>query len=185
MKLTHHLLVILLFLATINIASGQNKYEQTFDEKLNSAGIAMAIPPGFCVVHPVQNPVMRYDFGIRSMYTSFEAWFRVLNTTKIPAGDSLAIRNIRKQVSAISTDKRYIAKVIPSEIVKEFFNADFGRSFALTLKKDHATRNYKYAQLMVVQKSRSSSLMMLFLSDENGPAFYRNINSIFYTVKFK
>lgn len=145
----------------------------------------MTIPPGFWVVHPVQNPAMPYDFGIRSMYTNFEVWFNVVNTSKIPAGDSVAIRNARRQVSQVSADKKYIAKTIPSEIMKEFFNADFGRSFALTLKKGHATRNYKYAQLMVVQKSRTSSLVMLFLSDENGPAFYRNVNSVFYTVKFK
>lgn len=145
----------------------------------------MRLPAKFWVIHPVQNPAMPYDFGLRSTREEFEVWFRVDRTENVPGGDSIAVAAAQKQVPEISADPKYIAKTIPPEIMQEFFNADLGHSFAVTLKRGHRTRNYRYGLLLVVQKSQSASLTMLFLSNENGPAFYRNVNGIFYTVKFK
>lgn len=161
------------------------KYRQEFAASLEKAGIGMAIPPKHWLVHPVRSVAMPYGYGLRSMQSDFEVWFDVRQMPDIPNGDSLAIRQARKQVALLSSGQKIIAKTVPPEIMKEFFNADLGRSFAVTLRKRHSTRNYRYGLLMVVQKNGQSSLAMLFLSNENGPAFYRDVNRIFYSVKFK
>ncbi|MBE7179139.1 MAG: hypothetical protein INR69_22235, partial [Mucilaginibacter polytrichastri] len=155
LKICRKILLAFLFSLSIVFVHGQSRFRTAFAIKLKDAGIGMQVPPNFWDIHPPQNPAMPYEYGIRAMRENFEVWFKVIPLNKDGSEDSTAIRNARKQVTLISEDTRYVAKSIPPETMTEFFNADFGRSFSMTLHRNHRTRNYKYGLLMVVQKSKT------------------------------
>lgn len=178
--------------------AAQSKPAQTaqisdFKDLLAGINGSFTFPDNFVEVKSLSTDKVAFQYGIKQQDAEFEIWFQVnslkadwqkYETTRQGINpDSLYTKVAADDALALSGSKDYLSRPMPPSVL-ERYNADAGRSYLLTLADLPATKHYQYALLIVLQKSRYGNIMVACLTNDKGPAFFRNINQLRYCFKF-
>lgn len=186
--------VIVCLLVYTGRSSAQYKYAQfpkpakDFSHKAAEANLIFAVPEGFKEVAPINNEELTYDYGMTLPGKQLEIWFSVMPykyTSKFfPQPDSAYLRLSKMQVSAFSSDNDYFSRNLTSKILTQY-NADQGKSYLLNLNDSPATRHYKYALVIALQKDHIATVLAVCLTNDKGPELFKSINKARNCLKFK
>jgi hypothetical protein len=86
--------------------------------------------------------------------------------------------------AAFTGESKYFIRNIPPEVLARY-NADAGKSYLLTLLDLPATKRYKYALLITLQKDHTGIIMAVCFTNDKGPEFFKNIDKASNCLKFK
>jgi len=173
---------------------------KTFQQALAETNLQFVIPKNFKEIEPIQTATadVNVDYAVMLPQSNFQVWFKVKNIAQEEArfkasdGDaklSLANPDSLYSFKSLSTAIKlagkgnFTYKSLPQNVL-DSFHADAGCSYQLNLRDMPETNHYKYGLLISLQKNTSGYILMLFLGNENGPAFYKKVNMAYYSVRF-
>jgi hypothetical protein len=132
-----------------------------FSKELADADLNFTLPAGFKELKDT-NDDQQFDYGIQLPDADFEIWFQVkslkdgkpikLKNDKVANPDSLYLDMGRTQAATFIGDSKYITRSIPAYALSKY-NADAGKTFLLNLPDSPTTKHYKYAMVVVLQKT--------------------------------
>ena len=165
----------------------------SFKDLLSTIDGTFTFPENFAEVKPLNNEKLPFQYGIKLADADFEIWFQAssikadwqrFETSKQGTNpDSLYNKIAADEAFAMSGSKDYISRILPPYILDRY-NADEGRSYLLSLTDMPATKHYLYALLIVLHKNHAGNIVIACLTNEKGPAFFKNINQLRYCFKF-
>lgn len=190
---------LLLSLTVTPVAVGQQNQSigrelKVFRELLANINATFISPEGFSEVKPVTNEKFPYNYALLLPDADFEARFQV-NSLKTDwknferakgdkiNPDSLYNKIVINEVKSLAADGRYFTRTIPPRILQEY-NADLGRTYFFNLADSPETNHYQYGLLVVIQKNRYGNICVVCLSNERGPAFFKNVNKLRECLRF-
>lgn len=171
---------------------------KTFEQTLAAADLQFIFPKEFREINTIQHSNVSVNYAMELPKADFQVWFSVKNLqqewSKFKASedeskhalinpDSLYSATSLSAAIALAGKDNYTSKNLPQEVLNNF-HADKGKSYQLNLYNASATGHYQYGLLVCLQKSGTGYISMLFLSNENGPDFYKKVNKAYYSVKF-
>lgn len=168
---------------------------KNFYSALAQINLSFTFPDGFKEIKAVSTDSFPFDYAMEIPGEDFEIWLRV-NTQKenerfladknihIANPDSLFVNLAHEQISAFTTDKNYLKRGLPTYILDRY-NADAGSTYLLNLDDSPATKHYKYALLIVIQKNKQGTVLAICFTNEKGPEFFKNMNRASNCLKFK
>lgn len=168
---------------------------KNFYSALAQINLSFTFPDGFKEIKTVSTDSFPFDYAMEIPGEDFEIWLRV-NTQKenerfladknihIANPDSLFVNLAHEQISAFTTDKNYLKRGLPTYILDRY-NADAGSTYLLNLDDSPATKHYKYALLIVIQKNKQGTVLAICFTNEKGPEFFKNMNRASNCLKFK
>ena len=174
-------------------ATGSKQFTE-FNKLVADAGAVFTYPKGFKEIKVPDSADFDFDYAMELPYEDFEIWFQVKslkanwanykgqNTQANP--DSLYNRISEATAIALTGDKDYYVRAIPADMLLRY-NADLGKSYLLTLLDMPATRHYKYALLITLQKNHTGTVTAVCFTNDKGPEFFKNINKAGNCFKFK
>lgn len=167
---------------------------KSFDKKLTKAKMAFIFPTGFKEVKATD--IYNFDYGIIAPEGDCEIWFKVQsqkdswnsylkakNDNHIVHPDSVYNEIGLSQAKAFKSDKDPIERIIPPSLLTRY-NADLGKTYLVNLPDASATKHYKYAMVVVMQKSKTGMAMAVCFANELGPGFFKNLNKASSCLKF-
>lgn len=182
--------IIALLLISVPVFAQRKKQKQSQDLKdftriTNQANLAFTIPDGFKEVPDKQN-TQTFDYGITLPGEEFEIWFRVIpeKTDESTDTDSLYIDMGKIEAQSLAGDANYFMRNMPDRVLTDY-NADAGKTYLINLPDSPATKHYKYALLITLQKKKGGTVMAVCLTNDKGPDFFQNINKARTCMKFK
>ncbi|WP_428329837.1 hypothetical protein [Mucilaginibacter sp.] len=171
----------------------------TFFRLAAQANVKFNYPKGFREIKAVNDEDFSFDYALDLPGKDFEIWFQVKSekenwtsyehsqntpNSQLANPDSLYASTGAAQASALTGDTKYYVRNIPPSVLKRY-NADAGKSFLLTLLDMPATKHYKYALLITLQKNHTGRILAVCFTNEKGPEFYKNIDRASNCLKFK
>lgn len=171
---------------------------KSFQQNLAGINVQFAFPREFKEIKTVHTTDLDIDYAMELPSENFQVWFMVRNlqqqhakakvfedASKMAADnpDSLYKSFAKTTAIALAGKDNYTVKVLPPEALA-LFRANNGQSYLLSLYNTPITNHYKYGLLICLQKHGAGSVSMLFLSNDNGPGFYKNVNRACYSVRF-
>jgi hypothetical protein len=192
-----------LFLLHISVPAqvkpAKSAERQAFMQALTRTNISFTYPPDFNEIKVPNDENLSFDYGLKLRDKEFEVWYIVNNlkgdwasyedskndperVQEIP--DSLYRKICRAHAIGLSGGD-YTTVDMPDNDLRKQFNADVGKAYALNLYDSPITKHYKYALLLMVQKNKKANVLMLFLSNDNGPEFYNNVNKAYNSIRFR
>jgi hypothetical protein len=165
----------------------------------NEAGIVFNFPAGFKELQVVNNDDFSYDYAMDIPEQEFEVWFLVKSqkanwadyekykndpSRNIAFPDSLYIQIGNAEASGFMGDQPYFTRNISKDVLKRY-NADVGKSYLLNLEDMTATKHYKYALLLTLQKNHIGTILAVCFANEKSPEFFKNVNRMSRYIKFK
>ena len=171
---------------------------KSFQQNLSGINVQFAFPRDFKEIKTLHTTDLDIDYAIELPNENFQVWFMVKNLQQQRAklkvfedASKAAANNPDSLYKPIATataitlagKNNYTVKVLPPEALA-LFNAGQGQSYLLNLYDTPVTNRCKYGLLICLQKHGSGSVSMLFLSNDNGPDFYKNVNKACYSVRF-
>lgn len=198
-------IVIAFLLLFLQLAKAQQKpvvspEYQAFMQDLNRSGISFVFPDGFKEIKVPDDENLTFDYGLQLNNKDFEVWYIINNLKsewvsynlskddpeKVHENpDSLYIGICSAQALALAGKGNYFMRNLPDQLIEKQFNADVGKSYLLNLYDTPVLKHYQYALLLMLQKNGRANLLMLFLSNDNGPEFYKNVNMAYRSIRFK
>jgi hypothetical protein len=193
--------VVLLFcmapvLAQVKHPTTLTRDLKSFDKKLNKAKMAFIFPTGFKEVKATDIDIYNFDYGIIAPEGDCEIWFKVRsqkdswtnylkgkNDSRVVHPDSLYNEIGAAQAKAFKGDKAPLERTIPRELLTRY-NADLGKTYLVNLPDLAATKHYKYAMVVVMQKNNTGVALAVCLANELGPGFFKNLNKASSCLKF-
>lgn len=152
------------------------------------ANLVFNFPEGFKEVAPINNEELTYDYGIMLPGHEIEIWFAVKPNKFINKyytnPDSAYVYLGKAQVTAFSADNAYFVRSLNDRVLNQY-NADVGKSYLLNLSDSPATRHYKYALLITLQKSHAGALLAVCLTNDKGPEFFKDMDKARSCIRFK
>lgn len=165
---------------------------KNFDKKLSKANMAFIFPAGFKEIKAVDN----FDYGIITPEGDCEIWFKVKsqkdswtnylkgkNDNRVVHPDSLYNEIGAAQAKAFKGEKAPLERPIPRELLARY-NADMGKTYLVNLPDMAATKRYKFAMVMVMQKTKTGVALAVCFANELGPGFFKNLNKASSCLKF-
>ena len=194
------LMLLLFFVALIVHGQTVQSFPQLkpFQQNLAALNVQFALPRDFREIKTVHTADLDVDYAMELPSENFRVWFMVKNLQqqrarlKVFEDASKAATNtpdsLYKSIAiataiALAGKNNYTVKALPPEALA-LFNASEGQSYLLNLYNTPITNRCKYGLLICLQKSGAGSLSMLFLSNDNGTGFYKNVNKACYSVRF-
>ena len=194
------ILLLLIFVGAVCFSQVQQNFPQlkTFQQALAGLNAQFAFPKDFREIKTVRNADLDVDYAIELPDGNFQVWFIAKNPQqqrarlKVFEDDSKTANthpdSLYKVVSTTTANtlagkNNYTTKVLPSEMLA-LFKADAGQSYLLNLYNSAVTNHCKYGLLICLQKNGTGNISMLFLSNDNGPDFYKNVNKACYSLRF-
>lgn len=164
-----------------------------FKALLSTINGTFTYPENFTEVKPPNNEKLPFQYGLKMDDADLEIWFQVnsvraewqrFEANKQGADpDSSYTKVAADEALTMSGRNDYITRSIPPYILDRY-NADEGRSYLLTLADLPATKHYQYALLIVLHKNHYGNMVVACLTNEKGPAFYRNVNQLKHCFRF-
>ncbi len=169
-----------------------------FSKQIAETNIDFEIP-GFFKELKIMPDEPGFNYGLELPNTGFEVWYQInplkqhwqnFDTQKgepkkaIENPDSLYLSIAQAKAISLAGKGNYFTKTLPLNALWHF-NATSGKSFLLNLLDANATKHYKYGLLIVLQKDHVGNVLMLFLSNDTGPAFFRNVRRASLSIRFK
>jgi len=209
-KQIKHLLVTVMLTLCLAPVFAQSKHKQQkpitgskqfieFNKLATDAGVIFTFPKGFRETKAPDNEDFSFDYAMELPGQDFEIWFQVKSqkenwasfikaqnnqNAQLTNPDSLYTGIGQATATALTGDKDYFVRVIPPDMLTRY-NADAGKSYLLTLLDLSATRHYKYALLITLQKNHTGTILAICFTNEKDPEFFKNINLASNCLKFK
>jgi hypothetical protein len=151
-------------------------------------------PDGFNEVKPPNDEKLPFQYGLKIPDADFEIWFQV-NAVRADwqrfekSGkqgqnpDSSYVKTAVDQAVTMAGANDYITRNMPAYVLNSY-NADEGRSYLINLIDLPVTRHFQYALLIVLHKNHYGNIVVVCLTNDKGPSFFRNINKLRYCFKF-
>jgi hypothetical protein len=170
-----------------------------FNHLTAQANIAFSFPKGFKEIKAPDDEYFSYDYAMQLPGKDFEIWFqvkpekedwasyeRVANNqnAQLTNPDSVYNSTATAEAIAFTGDKNYFVRVIPADVLARY-HADAGKSYLLTLLDLPATKHYKYALLITLQKNHTGNILAICFTNEKGPEFFKNLDKASNCLKFK
>ena len=171
----------------------------SFLREARGAGVDFTMPKTFKEIPAVNNENFSFDYAMTMPGQDFEVWLQVhslkqnwlsydqakdITGKALDNPDSTYLQAARAHATAMSDDDKYFARSLPAPVL-EMYNADAGKTYLFNLANLAETRHYKYALLIAIQKDHTGYLMAVCLTNEKGPAFFKNINQARDCIKFR
>jgi hypothetical protein len=175
-----------------------SQYSQ-FLKEANGAGIDFKVPPGFKELPAINNENFTFDYAMTLPGQDFEVWFQVhslkqnwasYEQVKNISGKTLANPDstyndaARAQAAALSDDSKLFTRTLTRKIL-DLYNADAGKTYLFNVADLPETRNYKYALVIAIQKNHVGYALAVCLTNDKGPAFFKNIDIARNCAKFR
>lgn len=183
-------------LAQVKQPATLNRDLKSFDKKLTKAKMTFIFPTGFKEVKAADTDIYNFDYGITAPEGDCEIWFKVQsqknswanylkgkNDTRVVHPDSLYNEIGLAQAKAFKADRAPLERTIPREWLTRY-NADLGKTYLVNLPDLAATKNYKYAMVVVMQKNKTGVALAVCFANELGPGFFKNLNKASSCLKF-
>lgn len=169
-----------------------------FQQTLSAVNLQFTLPKDFREIQILSNANMDVNYAMELPKANFQVWFSVKNQQQewpkfkaseddpkriLTHPDSLYNATSLSTAIALAGKENYTSKNLPPEVLNAF-HADIGKSYQLNLHNSSLTDHYQYGLLICLQKNGTGYISMLFLSNENGPDFYKKVNKAYYSVKF-
>jgi hypothetical protein len=170
-----------------------------FSQLLAQASITFMFPKGFKEIEAVNNEDFSFDYAMEMPGKDFEVWFQVKsqkenwasyerlqndNDHQLANPDSLYLEMGKAHAIAFTGDRNYFVRNMPQNVLARY-NADSGKSYLLSLLDLPATKHYKYALLITLQRNHTGTIMMVCFTNEKDPEFFKNIDKATNCLKFK
>lgn len=169
---------------------------KSFDKKLSKAKMTFIYPIGFKEAKATETDIYSFDYGIVAPEGDCEIWFKV-QTLKDGWNNYMKVKNDNRavpidslyheiglvQAKAFKGDEDPITRPIPLSILTRY-NANLGKTFLVNLPDSPQTKHYKFAMVVVMQKSKTSIAMAVCFANELGPGFFKNLNKVNSCLKF-
>ncbi|MDN5289192.1 MAG: hypothetical protein JWR38_5466 [Mucilaginibacter sp.] len=170
-----------------------------FSQLLAQASITFMFPKGFKEIEAVNNEDFSFDYAMEMPGKDFEVWFQVKsqkenwasyerlqndNDHQLANPDSLYLEMGKAHAIAFTGDRNYFVRNMPQNVLARY-NADSGKSYLLSLLDLPATKHYKYALLITLQRNHTGTVMMVCFTNEKDPEFFKNIDKATNCLKFK
>jgi hypothetical protein len=188
------MLVIAPVLAQVKQPATLTKDLKSFDKRLTKANISFIFPMEFKEVKATD--IYNFDYGIAAPEGDCEIWFKVLsqkeawtnyikakNDNRVVHPDSLYNEIGAAQAKAFKSDADALVRVIPRMLLTRY-NADLGKTYLVNLPDLAATKHYKYAMVVVMQKTKTGLALAVCFANELGPGFFKNLNKASSCLKF-
>ena len=181
-----------------NITPVSAQYKE-FSKLLAQASIAFTFSKGFKEIDAVNNEDFSFDYAMEMPGKDFEVWFQVKsqkgnwasyerlqndNDHQQANPDSLYLDMGKAHAIAFTGDRNYFIRNMPQNVLARY-NADSGKSYLLSLLDLPATKHYKYALLITLQRNHTGTVMMVCFTNEKDPEFFKNIDKATNCLKFK
>lgn len=163
------------------------------------ANVVFSFPSGFREIPPPNDEFFSFDYAMEAQGRQFEIWFKV-RSQKNDWKNYLAMKNDpRRQLSnpdtgylakgramakTLCNDTISVSRDIDQEVLKRY-NASAGRSYLVDMPYRAATKHYKYALVLAIEKDRTGTILVVCFTDEKSPEFFRNVNRISHYLKFR
>jgi hypothetical protein len=155
---------------------------KSFARTANKANVAVLLPDGFKELP--KNDGLAFDYGITIPDEDFEIWFKVVPQTEADP-DSLYLDMGKNTAKSLAGDNEIsFMRNMPDRVLADY-GADAGKTYLLNLPDTPATKHYKYALLITLQKNHKGTIMAVAFTNEKGPDFFRNINKARNSIRFK
>lgn len=170
-----------------------------FSVLLAQASVSFTFPKGFREIAAVNNEDFSFDYAMEMPGKDFEVWFQVKSQKENWASfersqndsdkqlanpDSLYLDMGKAHATAFTGDRNYFVRNMPQNVLDRY-NADAGKSYLLNLLDLPATKHYKYALLITLQRNHTGTIMMVCFTNEKDPEFFKNIDRATNCLKFK
>ncbi|MGI4897760.1 MAG: hypothetical protein ACRYFT_04235 [Janthinobacterium lividum] len=194
--------VLILIICATGFAQIPQNYSQlkSFQQTLSMVGVQFFSPKEFREIKPLRYENIQVDYAMELQNGNFQVWYLARSSQQEQAKIKVSEDDIRRltvhpdslyTMAAASTAVRlagkdkdnYTYKILPPDALSSF-RADNGVSYQLNLKDRPETNRYQYGLLVCLQKNGQGYVQMLFLSNENGPDFYKKVNKAYYSVRF-
>jgi hypothetical protein len=171
----------------------------SFLKEARVAGVDFTMPKNFKEISAVNNENFSFDFAMAIPGQDFEVWLQVhslkqnwlsydqakdITGKTLDNPDSTYLQAARAHATAMSDDDKFFTRSLSASVLK-MYNADAGKTYLFNLANLPETRHFKYALLIAIQKDHTGYLMAVCLTNEKGPAFFKNINQARDCIKFK
>ncbi|MDR6940250.1 hypothetical protein [Mucilaginibacter pocheonensis] len=170
-----------------------------FLQLLAQASVSFTFPKNFKEIPAVNNEDFSFDYAMEMPGRDFEVWFQVKSQKENWASyeraqnddgrqlanpDSLYLDMGKAHATAFTGDRNYFVRNMPQNVLDRY-NADAGKSYLLNLLDLPATKHYKYALLITLQRNHTGTIMMVCFTNEKDPEFFKNIDRVSNCLKFK
>lgn len=170
-----------------------------FNRLAAQANVIFTLPKGFKEIKAPDNEYFSFDYAIALPGKDFEIWFQVKSqkenwisyqktknnpNSQLANPDSTYSALGEANAAAFTDDNNYFTRTIPPDVLARY-NADAGKSYLLTLRDLPATKHYKYALLITLQKDHTGIIMAVCFTNDKGPEFFKNIDKARNCVRFK
>ncbi len=173
-----------------------SKYLKNFDKTLAKTNMTFVFPAGFKEAKQEDADKFDFDYGITTPENDCEIWFKVQsqkeswtnylkgkNDNRIVHADSVYKEIGLSQAKAFKGDKDPIERIIPANLLTRY-NADLGKTYLVNLPDAAATKHYKFAMVVVMQKNKTGLAIAVCFANELGPGFFKNLNKASSCLKF-
>lgn len=170
-----------------------------FTRLLAQANVIYTPPKGFKEIPAPDDEDFSFDYALQLPGQDFEVWFQVKsqkeNYTSYEQGqydidretenpDSIYINMSRAQAIAFTGERDNFIRSIPVNVLNRY-KADAGKSYLLNLLDLPATKHYKYALLIALQRNHTGTIMAVCFTNDKGPEFFKNVDKASNCLKFK
>jgi hypothetical protein len=164
----------------------------------STANVAFTFPKGFREIKAPDNDYFSFDYAMVLPGKDFEVWLQVKSqkenwasyekskntpNSELANPDSTYSSLAEAHAAAFTGDTKHFMKNIPPEVLDRY-NADAGKSYLLNLLDLPATKHYKYALLITLQKDHTGIIMAVCFTNEKGPEFFKNMDRVSNCLKF-
>ncbi|MES2267613.1 MAG: hypothetical protein V4520_12685 [Bacteroidota bacterium] len=164
-----------------------------------NANVNFTFPKGFKEIKAPDNEDLSYDYAMEMPDKEFEIWFQVKSQKENYASyqrsignkntaqanpDSLYIGMGSAQALTFAGDNNFLMRNIPPKYLAKY-NADAGKTYLLNLPDEPATKGYKYALLITLQKDHTGTILAVCFANVKGAEFFKNIDKASSCIKFK
>ncbi len=200
MKKFLEIFIVLLIVCTSSYTQSVQTFSQlkTFQQLLSAADLQFTFPKDFKEIKALHEGNIDVNYAMELSDENFQVWYQVKNTQqqwpkrKITEDDSKraaihpdSLYNVSSSLAAVmlAGKNNFTSKNLSPEVLNTF-HADRGKSYQLELYDRPETNHFQYGLLISLQKNSVGYVSMLFLSNDNGPEFYRKVNKAYYSVRF-
>lgn len=171
---------------------------KAFQQTLSATNVQFTFPKDFKEIKALHTAHTNVDYAMELPNANFQVWYGVKNLQQVwpkfkateddikrtlTNPDSLYSSVSLSAATQLAGKENFTCKNLPKDVL-DVFRADEGKSYQLNLYDRPETGRYQYALLISLQKNGAGYIMMLFLSNENGPEFYKKVNKAYYSVRF-
>lgn len=172
---------------------------KAFMSETAGANVSFSFPKGFRETNARDDEDFSFDYALELPGDGFEAWFQVKSQKKNWSGyiynqnstggqsnnpDSLYAGAGAAQAINFTGDRTAVPRNLPYRVLARY-HADAGKSYLLTLMDLQATKHYKYALMITLQKFHTGSITAVYFTNNKDPEFFKNVDRVSSCLKFK